>query len=130
MLFDTLLNPGSGMYLMQQHYTWNGPLKLDRLVEAWDGSSTGILFSARPTFRKDLKRPLQVVQRRIDLKEAVHAPGLAWLFRCRAKGPSIRTLEDGIGRGIRHEPGAAHADSIDPDRRGRLPHRSEASIIS
>ncbi|CUS39185.1 non-ribosomal peptide synthetase [Candidatus Nitrospira nitrificans] len=72
MLFHTLLNPGTGIYLMQQHYTWNGPLNLERLVEAW-----GRVIGRHPILRtayiwKDLKRPLQVVQRRIDLAEAVH----------------------------------------------------------
>ncbi len=81
MLFHTLLNPGSGIYLMQQHYTWNGPLNLERLVEAW-----GRVIDRHPILRtayvwKDLKRPLQVVQRRIDLARSRSRARLARLFR-------------------------------------------------
>ncbi|MDF0668419.1 MAG: amino acid adenylation domain-containing protein [Nitrospira sp.] len=93
MLFHTLLNPGSGIYLMQQHYTWNGPLNLERLVEAW-----GWVIDRHPILRtayvwKDLKRPLQVVQRRINLNEAVHV--LDWRGSSAAdqKDCLIRTLE-------------------------------------
>jgi len=100
MLFHTLLNPGSGIYLMQQHYTWNGPLNLKRLVEAW-----GRVIDRHPILRtayvwKDLKRPLQVVQRRIDLNEAVHV--LDWRDSSAAdqKNRLIRTLETELAEGF------------------------------
>lgn len=100
MLFHTLLNPGSGIYLMQQHYTWNGPLNLDRLVEAW-----GRVIDRHPILRtayvwKDLKRPLQVVQRRIDLSEAVQI--LDWRSDSAAeqKDRLIRTLETELAEGF------------------------------
>ncbi|BFU90202.1 MAG: hypothetical protein NTAFB01_13890 [Nitrospira sp.] len=100
MLFHTLFNPGSGMYLMQQHYTWNGPLKLDRLVEAW-----GRVIDRHPILRtayvwKDLKRPLQVVQRRIDLKEAVHVLDWRGSSAAEQKDRLIRTLETELAEGF------------------------------
>ncbi|MBX3328845.1 MAG: amino acid adenylation domain-containing protein [Nitrospira sp.] len=100
MLFHTLLNPGSGIYLMQQHYTWNGPLNLERLVEAW-----GRVIERHPILRtayvwKDLKRPLQVVQRRIDPAEAVQV--LDWRDSSAAeqKDCLIRTLETELSEGF------------------------------
>ncbi|WP_437926826.1 amino acid adenylation domain-containing protein [Sorangium sp. So ce291] len=72
MLFHTLLNPGSGIYLMQQHYTWRGPLDERLLVEAWQR-----VVARHPILRtsfvwKDLERPLQVVRRHVDLSEIIH----------------------------------------------------------
>ncbi|WP_437713070.1 amino acid adenylation domain-containing protein [Sorangium sp. So ce448] len=72
MLFHTLLNPGSGIYLMQQHYMWHGPLDAGLLVEAWRQ-----VVARHPMLRtsfawKDLERPLQIVHRQIDLSEVIH----------------------------------------------------------
>ncbi|WP_437796533.1 amino acid adenylation domain-containing protein [Sorangium sp. So ce693] len=72
MLFHTLLNPGSGIYLMQQHYVWHGALDADLIVEAWQR-----VVARHPILRtsfawKDLERPVQVVHRHIDLSEVIH----------------------------------------------------------
>jgi len=100
MLFHTLLNPGSGIYLMQQHYTWNGPLNLERLAEAW-----GRVIDRHPILRtayvwKDLKRPLQVVQRRIDLAEAVHVLDWRGSSAVEQKDRLIRTLDSELAEGF------------------------------
>lgn len=100
MLFHTLLNPGSGIYLMQQHYTWDGPLNLDRLVEAW-----GRVIDRHPILRtayiwKDLKRPLQVVQRRIDPAEAVHVLDWRGSSAAEQKHRLIRKLEAELTEGF------------------------------
>ncbi|MBA5868540.1 MAG: amino acid adenylation domain-containing protein [Nitrospira sp. CR2.1] len=100
MLFHTLLNPGSGMYLMQQHYTWNGPVDLDRLVEAW-----GRVIDRHPILRtayvwKDLKRPLQMVQRRIDLAEAVHVFDWRGFSAAEQKDRLVRTLDGELVEGF------------------------------
>ncbi|WP_437811924.1 amino acid adenylation domain-containing protein [Sorangium sp. So ce1078] len=72
MLFHTLLNPGSGIYLMQQHYVWHGPLDAGLIVEAWQR-----VVARHPILRtsfawKDLERPVQVVHRQVDLSEVIH----------------------------------------------------------
>ncbi|WP_447980435.1 amino acid adenylation domain-containing protein [Candidatus Nitrospira bockiana] len=71
MLFHTLLNPGSGIYLMQQHYRWQGALDREAFVKAWHRviERHPIL---RTSFRwKDLKQPLQVVHKSVDLSSVV-----------------------------------------------------------
>ncbi|HEU4408791.1 MAG TPA: amino acid adenylation domain-containing protein [Polyangiaceae bacterium] len=73
MLFHTLLNPGSGIYLMQQHYTWHGPLDVDLVARAW-----GRVAARHPILRtsflwNDLDRPLQLVHESVDLSEVVQA---------------------------------------------------------
>ena len=35
MLFHTLMNPGSGIYLMQQFYAWEGRLDREAFGRAW-----------------------------------------------------------------------------------------------
>ncbi|WP_437913628.1 amino acid adenylation domain-containing protein [Sorangium sp. So ce302] len=72
MLFHTLLNPGSGVYMTQQHYMWHGPLDADLLVEAWRR-----VIARHPILRtsfvwKDLDRPLQLVHRQVDLADVIH----------------------------------------------------------
>ncbi len=100
MLFHTLLNPGSGMYLMQQHYTWNGPLNLDRLVEAWGRVIDRHAILRTAYMWKDLKRPLQVVQRRIDLAEAVQVLDWRGSSATEQKDRLIRTLETELSEGF------------------------------
>jgi len=70
MLFHSLMHPGSGIYLMQQFYAWDG--RLDRVAfgRAWQ-----CVIDRHPMLRtsfmwKDLPAPLQVVHRRV-VAEAV-----------------------------------------------------------
>jgi amino acid adenylation domain-containing protein len=71
MLFHTLLSPTSGIYLMQQHYTWTGPLDRERLLRSWQR-----VVERHPILRtrfvwRDLERPLQAVEQSIDLAQVI-----------------------------------------------------------
>ncbi|MDF2974581.1 MAG: putative Multi-domain non-ribosomal peptide synthetase, partial [Microvirga sp.] len=66
MLFHTLLNPGSGIYLMQQHYHWQGPLDREAFVKAWHRVIERHAILRTSFLWKDLKQPLQVVHKRVD----------------------------------------------------------------
>ncbi len=66
MLFHTLMNPGTGIYLMQNRYLLEGDLNYDAFVRAWD-----IVLDRHPVLRtsfvwKSQKRPLQAVHKRVD----------------------------------------------------------------
>ncbi|CUS39183.1 non-ribosomal peptide synthetase [Candidatus Nitrospira nitrificans] len=66
-LFHTLMNPGSGIYLMQNRYLLEGDLNYDAFVNAW-----GCVLDRHPALRtsfvwKSQKRPLQTVQRHVDI---------------------------------------------------------------
>lgn len=67
MLFHTLMNPGTGMYVMQNRYLLEGDLNHETFVRAWD-----IVFDRHPVLRtlfvwKSQKRPLQAVHKRVDV---------------------------------------------------------------
>ncbi|CAE6741586.1 non-ribosomal peptide synthetase [Nitrospira defluvii] len=71
MLFHTLLNPGSGIYLMQQFYAWEGRLDRDAFGRAWQ-----CVIDRHPMLRtsfmwKDLPSPLQVVHRRVPAEDVI-----------------------------------------------------------
>ncbi|WP_447963615.1 amino acid adenylation domain-containing protein [Nitrospira sp. Ecomares 2.1] len=71
MLFHSLMNPGSGMYLMQQHYVWEGRMDRDAFGRAWQR-----VIDRHPILRtsfmwKDLNRPLQLVHRRVNAGEVI-----------------------------------------------------------
>ncbi|WP_437675107.1 amino acid adenylation domain-containing protein [Sorangium sp. So ce131] len=100
MLFHTLLNPGSGIYLMQQHYVWHGPLDAGLLIEAWRR-----VVARHPILRtsflwKDLERPLQIVHREIDLAEVIHV--LDWRGQTEAEQEErlAETLEAELAAGL------------------------------
>jgi amino acid adenylation domain-containing protein len=66
MLLHTLLQPGSGIYLMQQRYSWDGVLNKAALEFAWQ-----LLLERHPTMRsgfwwQDDLEPVQCVYRNID----------------------------------------------------------------
>jgi hypothetical protein len=66
MLFHTLMNPGTGIYLMQNRYLLEGDLNYDAFVRAWD-----VVLDRHPVLRtsfvwKNQKRPLQAVHKRVD----------------------------------------------------------------
>ncbi|MDF0668418.1 MAG: amino acid adenylation domain-containing protein [Nitrospira sp.] len=67
MLFHTLMNPGTGIYLMQNRYLLEGDLNYDAFVRAWD-----VVLDRHPVLRtsflwKNQKRPLQAVHKRVDM---------------------------------------------------------------
>lgn len=66
-LFHTLLNPDSGMYLMQDRFFLEGEVKLEAFVRAWEQ-----VLSRHGIFRtsfvwKNHKKPLQVVHKQVPL---------------------------------------------------------------
>ncbi|BCA53908.1 hypothetical protein W02_10480 [Nitrospira sp. KM1] len=71
MLFHTLMHPGSGIYLMQQFYMWDGRLDRDAFGRAWQ-----CVIDRHPMLRTsfmwtDLKRPLQTVHRNVNAAEVI-----------------------------------------------------------
>lgn len=71
MLFHTLMNPGSGIYLMQQFYAWEGRLDREVFGRAWQ-----CVIDRHPMLRtsfmwKDLQAPLQVVHRRVAAENVI-----------------------------------------------------------
>jgi amino acid adenylation domain-containing protein len=71
MLFHTLMNPGSGIYLMQQFYAWEGRLDREAFGRAWQR-----VIDRHPMLRtsfmwKDLQAPLQVVHRRVAAEDVI-----------------------------------------------------------
>ncbi|XXY54891.1 amino acid adenylation domain-containing protein [Sorangium sp. So ce269] len=100
MLFHTLLNPGSGIYLMQQHYMWHGPLDAGRVVEAWRQ-----VVARHPILRtsfawKDLERPLQLVHREIDLSDVIHVMDLRGLTEAEQERRIAEALEAELAAGL------------------------------
>ena len=66
MLFHTLMNPGTGIYLMQNRYLLEGDLNYDAFVRAWR-----LVLDRHPVLRtsfvwKNQKRPLQAVHKQVD----------------------------------------------------------------
>ncbi|WHZ21722.1 MAG: polyketide synthase module [Nitrospira sp.] len=80
LLFHTLLEPGSGMYLMQDRYGWDGPLDVAAFRQAWQQvmDRHGVLRTAFVWERQ--KRPLQVVHKQV----AVPLEYLDWRDRSAA----------------------------------------------
>ena len=71
MLFHTLMNPVSGIYLMQQFYAWEGRLDREAFGRAWQR-----VIDRHPMLRtsfmwKDLQAPLQVVHRRVVAEDVI-----------------------------------------------------------
>jgi amino acid adenylation domain-containing protein len=71
MLFHTLMNPGSGIYLMQQFYAWEGRLDREAFGRAWQR-----VIDRHPMLRtsfmwKELQAPLQVVHRRVAAEDVI-----------------------------------------------------------
>jgi amino acid adenylation domain-containing protein/non-ribosomal peptide synthase protein (TIGR01720 family) len=67
MLFHTLMNPGTGIYLMQNRYLLEGDLNYEAFVRAWE-----LVLDRHPVLRtmfvwKNQKRPLQAVHKRVDV---------------------------------------------------------------
>ncbi|WP_437997980.1 amino acid adenylation domain-containing protein [Sorangium sp. So ce185] len=100
MLFHTLLNPGSGIYLMQQHYTWAGRLDADLIVEAWQR-----VVARHPILRtsflwKDLERPLQIVHRHVDLSGVIQVLDWRGLPEAEQEARLAETLESELTAGL------------------------------
>ncbi|MGC3975784.1 MAG: amino acid adenylation domain-containing protein [Nitrospira sp.] len=71
MLFHSLMNPGSGIYLMQQFYAWEGTLDREAFGRAWQ-----CVIDRHPMLRtsfmwKDLPAPLQVVHRNVKAEDVI-----------------------------------------------------------
>mgnify|MGYP000869562630 CR=1 FL=1 len=87
MLFHTLMNPGTGIYLMQNRYLLEGDLNYDAFVRAWD-----VVFDRHPVLRtsfvwKNQKRPLQAVHKRVD------APIVSLDWRGQTRSEQIARLD-------------------------------------
>src|SRR5688572_23259863 len=72
MLFHTLLQPGSGIYLMQNRYRLQGEVDEPKFRAAWEQ-----VMARHPVLRtsfvyKSQKRPLQVVHERVELPFQVY----------------------------------------------------------
>ncbi|WP_438040318.1 amino acid adenylation domain-containing protein [Sorangium sp. So ce128] len=100
MLFHTLLNPGSGIYLMQQHYVWRGPLDAGRLVEAWRRVAARHPILRTSFVWKDLERPLQLVHREVDLSEVIQVIDLRDLTEAEQERRVAETLEAELAAGL------------------------------
>lgn len=71
MLFHSLMNPGSGIYLMQQFYAWEGKLDREVFGQAWQS-----VIDRHPMLRtsfmwKDLSAPLQLVHRQVRAEDVI-----------------------------------------------------------
>jgi amino acid adenylation domain-containing protein len=71
MLLHTRLNPGAGIYLMQQHYTWTGELRREWLLKAWQRVAERHSILRTSFAWQDLERPLQIVWREVDLSSVI-----------------------------------------------------------
>ncbi|WP_437742524.1 amino acid adenylation domain-containing protein [Sorangium sp. So ce1504] len=100
MLFHTRLNPGSGIYLMQQHYVWRGPLDAGRLVEAWRRVAARHPILRTSFVWKDLERPLQLVHREVDLSEVIQVIDLRDLTEAEQERRVAETLEAELAAGL------------------------------
>ncbi|MDR4461474.1 MAG: amino acid adenylation domain-containing protein [Nitrospirales bacterium] len=100
MLFHTLMNPGSGMYLMQQHYVWEGQMNRDAFGRAWQR-----VIDRHPILRtsfmwKDLNRPLQLVHRRVNAGEVIEDVDLSHLSEEQQRLQVTRSLEQELTMGL------------------------------
>lgn len=66
MLLHTLLAPYSGIYLMQQHYTWKGPLDREALDGAWHALLAQHAVLRTAFHWQDDTAPVQCVFRDVD----------------------------------------------------------------
>ncbi len=87
MLFHTLMNPGTGIYLMQNRYLLEGDLNYEAFVRAWD-----LVFDRHPVLRtsfvwKSQKRPLQAVHKQVDV------PIVSLDWRGQTRGEQIMRLD-------------------------------------
>ncbi|WP_437576665.1 amino acid adenylation domain-containing protein [Sorangium sp. So ce887] len=100
MLFHTLLNPGSGIYLMQQHYVWHGALDGGLVIEAWRRVAARHPILRTSFVWKDLERPLQIVHRQVDLSDVIHV--LDWRDKTEAEQERhlAETLEAELAEGL------------------------------
>ncbi|WP_394836402.1 amino acid adenylation domain-containing protein [Pendulispora rubella] len=99
MLFHTLLNPSSGVYLMQQQYTWSGPLDVPLLIEAWQS-----VIDRHPMMRtsfawQDLERPLQIV-RRVNAADVILVQDLREMPEAERQASIDETLEAELRAGL------------------------------
>jgi amino acid adenylation domain-containing protein len=100
MLFHTLLNPSTGMYLMQQHYTWHGTLDLELVTRAWQQVAMRHPI-LRTSFRwEGLARPLQVVQRELDFAQAVSLTDLRPLPAAEREAAVAAALHSELEQGL------------------------------
>ncbi len=96
MLLHTLLQPHSGMYLVQQRYRWEGPLDQQALESAWQQ-----LLARHPMLRtgfwwQDDQAPLQYVYHQVD------AP-FAW-YDWRTLAPEVQEQQrDAVLAAERHQ---------------------------
>jgi amino acid adenylation domain-containing protein/non-ribosomal peptide synthase protein (TIGR01720 family) len=67
MLFHTLMQPGSGIYLMQNRYRIEGELQPEQFREAWRRVIARHSVLRSSFVWKTQKRPLQVVHRKLEL---------------------------------------------------------------
>jgi len=86
-LFHTLMNPGTGIYLMQNRYLLEGELNYEAFVRAW-----GLVFDRHPVLRtsfvwKNQKRPLQAVHKQVD------APIISLDWRGQSRAEQIARLD-------------------------------------
>ncbi len=95
MLFHTLMNPGTGIYLMQNRYLLEGDLNYEAFVRAWD-----VVIDRHPVLRtsfvwKSQKRPLQAVHKRVDV------PILSLDWRGQTRLEQIARLDDKLEAELR-----------------------------
>ncbi|MBS0151275.1 MAG: amino acid adenylation domain-containing protein [Nitrospira sp.] len=95
MLFHTLMNPGTGIYLMQNRYLLEGDLNYDAFVRAWE-----LVFDRHPVLRtsfvwKSQKRPLQAVHKRVD------APIVSLDWRGQTRREQIARLDTELAAELR-----------------------------
>lgn len=72
MLFDTLMAPLSGIYLMQDRFEVCGPIDEKRFQQAWQGLVDHHAALRTSFLWKTSSRPLQIVHRRVDLSFEYH----------------------------------------------------------
>lgn len=100
MLFHTLMNPGSGMYLMQQHYVWEGRMDRDAFGLAWQR-----VIDRHPILRtsfmwKDLNQPLQLVHRAVDAGNVIEEVDWSDLSEEEQRVQMTRALEEELTVGL------------------------------
>lgn len=95
MLFHTLMNPGTGIYVMQNRYLLEGELNYEAFVQAWE-----VVFDRHPVLRtsfvwKSQKRPLQAVQKRVEV------PIVSLDWRGQSRREQIEKLDAELDRELR-----------------------------
>jgi amino acid adenylation domain-containing protein len=100
MLFHTLMNPGSGVYLMQQHYVWQGALDVDLVAQAWARVAERHPMLRTSFLWQDLDRPLQLVHKRVDLSEVIRAFDWRHLSAAEQEARLEAELREELARGL------------------------------